>query len=207
MSKKTVKELQASIRAVNEARKLPGGQAAWEKNLAKAKAAQAEQLQERAAAAKAMLPASKEKERKPPPEWYKRPKTLGACADALFKYRAERLKLQRQAEEYEAAELALKDYLIETLPKSDAGGISGKLARVTVGIKPVPVVKDWDKLYLSIVEDWRNHVKKKDGMEASAFALLNRALTKATVEEYWKNGQEVPGVGTFNATTVSVEKL
>ena len=37
--------------------------------------------------------------------------------------------------------------------------------------------------------------------------LLNRALNAAAVQERWDAGKSVPGVGTFNAVTVSVNKL
>ncbi len=203
-------KLRASIREANAIRKAGGpARAAWEKNLAAAKAQQVERLVERAKKDAAAAPPAGQPDREapPPPAWFKMPSTLGACADALYKYRAERLELARKEKEFEGAERALRDHLIELLPKSDAGGISGKVARVTVKTKPVPRVEDWDKFYAGIVAEYQRHARRKDGLESGAFALLNRALTKGAVEEHWKKGEELPGVGSFNATTLSVEKL
>ncbi len=122
------------------------------------------------------------------------PKALGACADLLYTTRQDRLAEQKDIVEYEVREKVLKDYLIATLPKSDASGVAGKLARVTIVRKVVPSVEDWDKLY--------EFIRKK-----KRFGLLNRALNAAAVQEMWDNGEAVPGVGRFDAVTVSVNKL
>lgn len=125
---------------------------------------------------------------------YKFPKTLGACADKLFEIREERRAAQRVVDEMEEEEKALKAHLINTLPKSEAGGVAGKLARVTIVTKPVPQVKDWDAFY--------KYVKKND-----AFDLLQRRLVDTAVAERWEAGKKVPGVESFNVVTVSINKV
>jgi len=130
----------------------------------------------RAKAAQASKTGGEEEKPYKYPEGWKTPKTLGFAADALWNTRNARLALQKQVDELEAMENALKHHLIENLPKSDAGGVSGHLARVTVTTKDVPRVEDWGKVYAAIVADYKKHAKKKDGQQDGAFAMLQRRL-------------------------------
>lgn len=125
---------------------------------------------------------------------FKAPKTLGACADLLFTTRAKRLALSKQADELTELESALKNHIIDTLPKSNASGIAGKLARVAVETKKVPIVEDWTKLY--------SHIKK-----TGDFDLLGRSLSKEGVKQRLEAGKSVPGVGSTQVVTVSLSKL
>jgi hypothetical protein len=125
---------------------------------------------------------------------FKPPKTLAACADELYKTRDLRIAAQKATDELQAKETALKEHLINNLPKSDASGVAGKLARVTVVTKLIPRVNDWDKLYKFI---------KKTG----AFDLLQRRLIDTAIKERWDNGKEVPGVESFNVVSISMNKV
>jgi hypothetical protein len=125
---------------------------------------------------------------------YKFPKALGACADKLFELRNKRLAEQKKVDEIAAEESALKNHIIENLPKSEASGVAGKLARVTVVTKQVPQVKDWDAFY--------KYVKK-----TGSFDLMQKRLTDAAIKERWEAGKEVPGVEHFNAVSVSINKV
>jgi hypothetical protein len=127
-------------------------------------------------------------------EKFKIPKALGAVADLLYATREKRLAIEKQAEALKAQESALKEHLIQTLPKSEAGGVAGKVARVTVISKPVPQVNDWDKFYA--------HIKK-----TGDFELLQRRLGEGAIKERWEAGKVVPGVEVFNAVTVSINKV
>lgn len=122
------------------------------------------------------------------------PKTLGACADALYKLREQRYAMNKEIDAIEEQEKAIKEHLIKNLPKSQSKGISGKVANALVESRDEPVVQDWKKFY--------DHLKKK-----GEFDLLNRALNKKAVRERWESRKTVPGVGTFKVTTVSVTKL
>lgn len=122
------------------------------------------------------------------------PKTLGACADALYTIRQDRLLVQKQVDELKERETALRDHLIATLPKSDATGTAGKVARAQVQTKRVPHVEDWEALY--------KHVKR-----TGDFELLQRRLANDAVAERWDAGKKVPGVEPFTTVTVSVTKL
>lgn len=125
---------------------------------------------------------------------YKFPKGLGACADLLFTLRAKRQVMQKEVDAVEAEEKALKEHLINSLPKSEASGVAGKLARVTIVTKEVPQVNDWDSFY--------KYVKKTD-----SFDLVQRRLADTAIKERWQEGKEVPGVGRFNVVSVSINKV
>lgn len=94
----------------------------------------------------------------------------------------------------QSEESAIKEHIINTLPKSEASGVAGKLARVTIVTKQIPQVKDWDAFY--------KYVKK-----TSSFDLLQRRLTDSAIKERWEAGKEVPGVEHFNAVSVSINKV
>ena len=125
---------------------------------------------------------------------YKFPKALGACADKLFELRAKRLAMQKEVDAVAAEESAFKEHIIQTLPKSEASGVAGKLCRVTVVTKEIPQVKDWDAFY--------KYVKKTGN-----FDLMQRRLTDAAIKARWEDGKEIPGVEHFNAVSVSINKV
>ena len=125
---------------------------------------------------------------------YVPPKRIGTCADHLYQLVAERRVLQKMVDVIKAKESTLKEHIIATLPKSNASGVAGKLARVTVVSKDVPQVQDWKKFY-----DYVSRTK--------SFELLQRRLNNAAVIERWDNKKTVSGVGTFTTTTVSLNKV
>lgn len=122
------------------------------------------------------------------------PKTLAGCADLLYTTRQERLGKGKEVEELERRESLLSAHLIDNLPKSQAQGITGRLARATIVTKDVPTVEDWAKLY--------KHIQK-----TGDFTLLQRRLGDASVKEYWDARKKVPGVGAFRAVKVSLSKV
>jgi hypothetical protein len=123
----------------------------------------------------------------------KLPKTMGACADLLYETREKRLAAQKIVDELAKQEAAVREHIINNLPKSDTGA-SGKRARVSVITKQVPQVKDWDKFYA--------HVKK-----TGQFELMQRRLADTAIRERWDNGKQVPGVETFGVVSVSLNKI
>jgi len=141
------------------------------------------------------------------PEGWKPPKTLAAGADLLWKLQAERAAAQKLVDAIEVQEKAVKNWLIDNLPKSDANGISGKLCRVTIIKKEVPRAEDWALVYAGIVAEYQKHAKKKDGLQDGAFSLLQRRLGDATIKEVWESGTAIPGISKFTATTLSINKV
>lgn len=125
---------------------------------------------------------------------FKIPKTLGACADRLYETRQKRLAMQKEVDEVEAEEKALREHIIQTLPKSEASGVAGKVARVTVVTKDVPQVKDWDAFYKYV-------------SRTKSFDLLQRRLGETAVKERWENGKKIPGVEAFTVVSVSLNKV
>lgn len=125
---------------------------------------------------------------------FKIPAKLAAAADLLYTTRQERLALNKHVEAMKVHERALKEHLIDSLPKSDASGVAGKVARAQVKIEDEPIVEDWETFYKGI---------KKTG----AFELLNKAPNRRAIKERWNNGKEVPGVGHFDNVKISLTKV
>jgi len=121
------------------------------------------------------------------------PKTLGACADALFEIKAERARLAKLDGTLSARYYAIEARLIEELPASEAEGIAGKLARATVVTKRVPSVKDWGKLYAHI-------------LKTKSFDLVQKRVSAEAVKERWDAKKPVPGVEGFTVKRVSLTK-
>lgn len=131
------------------------------------------------------------------PAALKIPKSIAQAADLYYTTKEKRLALQKEVDAIEAEEKLLKAHLIESIPKSDATGVAGKLVRVSITTKNVPQVADWDKFYEYVAKN-----RTKGG-----FALLNKAVNAKAVNEIWDAGKTVPGVDSFTAVSLSVNKL
>lgn len=127
------------------------------------------------------------------PKPFKMPKTLAECGDALYELRAMRLEAQKVVAEIEKNEKALKERIINELPKSQASGIAGQVARVTIEIKDIPVIEDKQAFYAFIKKHNR-------------FDLLQNRVSEAAVKEMWDDKKTVPGIGVFRAPKVSCVK-
>lgn len=121
------------------------------------------------------------------------PKSVAGAADKLYTLREARYKLQAQVTKLEAEEGVLREYLIDNLPKSEASGITGRVARAEIVKKRVPQVKSWPDFYKHIL-------RTKD------FSLMQRRLNEGAVKERWDSKKVVPGVVAFTALSVSVTK-
>lgn len=119
----------------------------------------------------------------------------GQVADALYETRQKRLEIQKQVAALEEQEKRYKAWLIDNLPKSEASGVSGKLARVTIVTKQEPTVTDERK--------FRRYLYKSKRWEL-AYKLRP---SSAAVKEAWEGGEEIPGVGAFAVVSVSMNKL
>lgn len=123
------------------------------------------------------------------------PKKIGSCADLLYKLREERLELSKKVDEMKKQETQLKNYIIETLPKSEASGVAGAIARVSVVTKEEPVVEDQDAF-----RKYLNRSKRFD----LAYKLRPSA---PGIKELWEEGKDIPGISKFNVVTVSLGKV
>lgn len=126
---------------------------------------------------------------------YRFPRKMGACADKLYELRQKRLDMQKAVDEVAAEERALKQHIIDTLPKSEASGVAGAVARVTVVIKEEPQIKDQEAF-----RKFMNRSKRFD----LAYKLRPSA---PAIRELWEEGKEIPGVEKFNVVTVSLNKV
>lgn len=125
----------------------------------------------------------------------KLPRKLGQCADRLYAIRDEKKKLRDQIAAIEAEEKAIKERVINRLPKSKASGVSGMVANVSVSSKEVPHLVDPDK--------FRRYVVRKERWD-----LANKLTPSAKAcADMWEEGEDVPGVDKFKVISVSVTKV
>lgn len=127
------------------------------------------------------------------------PKNLAQCADMYYSKRAQRLEIEKQAALVQAEENACREYLINSLPKSQASGIAGKLCRVAVENKEVYVVKDWDQVWGFIIKN----VKKMPGLTG----MLQRRTNEKMLEEMALGGKPVPGTEKMQVPVLRTNKL
>lgn len=122
-------------------------------------------------------------------------KTPGQRADLLYAIEHGAYKQARiQYNELGDFLTKLETWFKQTLPKTKATGVTGKLARVEVKPKDIPKVEDWGKFY--------KHIASK-----KEFDLLNKAVNRAAVEERWTNDKQVPGVSKFRTQVVSLTSV
>lgn len=125
------------------------------------------------------------------------PKTIGACADKLYKLREKRYELSRQIKEIEAEEAELKEYVINSLNKQESAGVSGKIANVRVKAENVPVVEDWEAFYKYVAR-------------TKSFDMLQRRINTKAVRERIEDKKDFAskaGIGSFTTVSVSITKL
>lgn len=135
------------------------------------------------------------------------PKMIAECADDLYNTRKKRLELQKEVDELQARETALKNKIIDELPKSKSSGISGKIANVKISTKDIPEVEDWNKFYDGLVDSFIKERKKKTGQEYGVFALMQKRIGTKAVEEIWEAGKSVAGVTKKTIKEVSCTKV
>lgn len=121
------------------------------------------------------------------------PKGVGACADLLGKLKTKKAELKKELDKVDKDYQRVKEYVINTLPKSEAKGVAGKNFRATIKTKDVPTARDWDKIYKHITRTKRFH-------------LLQRRLSATAVKELWEDGKKIPGIEPFTIVDVSVTK-
>jgi len=124
----------------------------------------------------------------------KLPKTVAAAADALYQTRIDRLAAQHDIEPLVRFEKDLKEFLINTLPKSDANGAIGKFAKAQIKTKDIPQIED-EKKFLAFA--------RKPGNED----LLKIVPNMEAINARWDDKKKVPGVVSFKVVTISSTKL
>jgi hypothetical protein len=120
------------------------------------------------------------------------PKSMGACADLLYKYREERLQADRDASELKAREQRLIDYIVDNLDK-DSGGAVGKTHKVEVIREEKPTVKDWPLMFAYIAKN-------------KAWDMVQRRINPAALQARIDDGKTIPGWEPFMVVKVSLTK-
>lgn len=125
------------------------------------------------------------------------PKTMGACADKLYKLREKRYELGRQIKEIEEEESAIKKYVIDNLSKQESNGVSGKVANVRIKVEDVPTVEDWEAFYKYVTR-------------TKSFDMLQKRINVKAVRERIEDKKDFAkkaGIGSFTNVSVSITKL
>lgn len=130
---------------------------------------------------------------------FKLPKDLAACADMLYTIKQERFAANKVVDGLKAKEAMLVEHLIDNLPKSQATGVAGKIARATITTAEIATVTDWEALYGYILKN----AKKNPGV----WGLMQRRLNDAPAREIMDSGAELPGVSTAEIKKVSLNKV
>lgn len=139
--------------------------------------------------------ATKTEGAKPP----KLPKTLAGCADALYEAQQTRYRLQKDLDALKELEGALREHLIENLPKSDATGVAGKVARATVKSDTVYSPKDWDAIHGYILAN----AKKNPGV----WAIMQKRLGSEALKEMDESGALPKGIERLQVPKLSLTKV
>lgn len=110
----------------------------------------------------------------------KLPKSLGACADLLYETQQKRYDIQKEIDRLTKLETDIREHLINNLPKSEATGVTGKLATARVVEKEVVELygteRDrFEKVYSYILAN----AKKDPGV----WSLLQRRVGDAAAKE------------------------
>lgn len=125
------------------------------------------------------------------------PKSLAACADLLYATKAKRLMEGSAVKELAEDEAKIKNHLIDNLPKGDASGVAGKVARVTIIKEPIPRIADEKKLWAAI----KKNPKKWGAIQARP------SIDMAVLKQLFDEDKIPPGVETFNIIKVSLNKV
>lgn len=125
------------------------------------------------------------------------PKTMGACADKLYKLREKRYELGRQIKEIEEEESVIKKYVIDNLSKQESNGVSGKVANVRIKVEDVPTVEDWEAFYKYITR-------------TKSFDMLQKRINVKAIRERIEDKKDFAkkaGIGSYTNVSVSITKL
>lgn len=122
------------------------------------------------------------------------PQHLGEVVDKYREVRDLRLAMQSETDEVEDYEKALKQHLIDTIPKTDQHGVVGKFYVAKIETKTEYRCTNW-----SITHSW---IRRND-----RFDMLQKRLTKEAVSD-WMAGQGTlpPGIEMVLVPGVSVTK-
>jgi len=124
------------------------------------------------------------------------PKRIGTVPDLLYKTKQTRLALQKVVDLLKVQEQTLKDYAINTIPKSKSTGVSGAIANIRIVPKTALRATDWEKVY--------KFIKAND-----AFEMLQKRLSDKACEERLdaRGKRGLPGIEEYPYVDISLTKV
>lgn len=133
------------------------------------------------------------------------PKSLASCADMLYEMERKRYILQAEVEAMKKTETVIREHLINNLPKSDALGIAGKVARATIKEKEIVelIGSETDRF-----EKVYDYILKNGRRNPGVWSLLQRRLGDAAAKELIDAGKgALIGAKLGKVPTVSLTKI
>ena len=130
---------------------------------------------------------------------FKIPTNIAQAVDLYGKTKAERLAKQKETDVLEEQEKKLKQHLIDSIPKTDATGIAGKLWRVAIVLKDRLIV-DSEKGGWEAYDVWckKNKITPREAYQ--------HRLNDAMVKERIAAGKAVDGVRVDIYSDVSLKQ-
>jgi hypothetical protein len=119
---------------------------------------------------------------------------LPKLIDRYVATRAERLALQKDADEKQKRENELKGQIEKLLTENGLNTGGGTHFRATIVPDFKPTVDDWGALHRYIAQ-------------TGEWDLLQRRVGEVAVKERWEEGIEIPGVQKFPVTKLSITKV
>jgi hypothetical protein len=136
---------------------------------------------------------------------FKIPKTHAECADMAYKLRQERYALQKKVDEMKSQEAELVEHLIDNLPKTQALGIVGKVARATIVEKEIVDLQGDGKDKFAGVYDY---ILKNARKNPGVWSLLQRRVGDEAAKEIIAAGKgKLIGAKLGIVKSISLTKL
>lgn len=130
------------------------------------------------------------------------PQSIGRCADLYHDVRELRLAMEKEVEDVQRFESAVKAHILDNLSKSADTGAAGLRYRAQRTEKKVPKIRqDDDNPQIGWPQFWAYVVK------TSRFDLVQKRLADKAIKDMWEAGETVPGVEVLNVPDVSITKL
>jgi hypothetical protein len=136
---------------------------------------------------------------------FKIPTSLAQCADLLYKLEKERYALQHQAEDLKKKETLLTEHLINNLPKSDATGVVGKVARAVIKEREIVELIGTETDRFALVYEY---ILKNARKDPGVWSLMQRRLGEAAAKELVAAGKgKLIGAKMGKVPVVSLSKV
>lgn len=129
---------------------------------------------------------------------FKIPTNIAQAVDLYGETKKQRLAKEKEAAVLEEQEKLLKQHLINSIPKSSATGVIGKLWSVQVVLKE-RVIIDSENGGWEAVAEWAKKNKLKP------FEWMQKKLSEGVFKERLADGKVIPGVKVDNYSDVSLK--